>query len=88
VAVGGGAGVGVALGRETAGLVLVAPPETMARGIAPATPVLLADAAPWPADLPAPVRIEGADAAFLRGLPALGKAVVACLARLHPDAEP
>ena len=88
LAVGGAAHVGLELAGRSgcAGLLLVAPPEEAAVAVAAATAgiplrVLLAEGVPWPQG-GSVERVEGADATFLRGLPALGKAAAAFVAGL------
>jgi uncharacterized protein len=93
VAVGEGAVTGFELsrGESCVGLVVVAPPESLAealRAAGGAVHVLLAETAPWPEAGPPVERIAHADAAFLRGLPALGKAVAAYVAKLGPNPQP
>jgi alpha/beta superfamily hydrolase len=96
VAVGEGALVGLELARAgaCAGLVLVAPPlELAAALVAGATPpppmhVLLAQDVAWPKMVASVEHIEHADAAFLRGLPALGKAAAAFVTKLGTGPVP
>ncbi len=87
LAVGEGALVGIELARAGGclGLVLVAPPPEVASALVaplPITRVLLAEGVAWPDGLATVERIENADALFLRGLPALGKAAAAFVGKL------
>ncbi len=86
VGVGAGAEVALALGRARpcAALSFVAPPAELAPALAGAPGrcrVFVAVEAAWPGERPEVERIDGADPAFLRGLPALGHAVAAFISR-------
>lgn len=91
LAVGEGALVGLELARggSCSGLVLVAPPPELAAAVVaafavslPPVTVLLAEGVAWPDSAASVEHIEHADAAFLRGLPALGKAAAAFVGKL------
>ena len=78
-------GLELARGGACAGLVLVAPPLEAATALTaplPPTCVLLAAGVAWPETVATVEHIEHADAQFLRGLPALGKAAAAFVGKL------